>query len=776
MSRTLASPLARLLLAGASLFSAAAAIAQESTGTAAPAAPATATDSTQAAPTPATGGTGVQEIVVTAQRRSENVQRSSLAIQVVGGESLARQGVSQVKNLSALVPGLSIANGGNQTQTFIRGVGDFSSTGLGQSAVAISSDGIYIADEASVSPLFYDTARVEVLKGPQGTLYGRNASAGAINIISNRPTQQLGGYISGEFGDYDAQRLIGVLNLPLTDTLALRAAGQYVHRNGYLSDGSDDDKQKDGRLELLWKPDSRFSALIVGDIEHAGGHGAGAVLLPRQPGTGKFTGAVDPINNAALIAAADVPPVLVVTPGAGPNPTLATENALNHDSVRDNTQRNISAEFNYDLGFADLTFLPAYRTSNDYYFGYTSGFPFSDKETTRQQSYELRLSKNTDIVKAAAGLYYFDNNQTLQNASIISLLVPSLNTRLNTDLGTKSYAAFGQATVSLADAFRVVGGIRYTHEHKTIDGTRTLVGLTGDTISGYDGAANFNAVNFKAGVEYDLTRTSMAYANVSTGFKAGGFNTFESANGISNTFRPEKLTSYLAGVRNRFFDNRLQFNVEGFYWKYKNSQQSHLTYDPAGDLQFETLNAGRATLYGADVDIVLKPAQADTITLTGEYLHSRFDQFIYQIPTANYSAASIGCAASAASAAGFTNIDCSGKTLPRAPRFSGTASYQHDFDLAGGAVVTADADLNFATHRYLAVDYLPVENAPGYVRENASLTFTPASKRWSVTGFVRNISNKAVYVGGVEAALSPGIFYSNVDAPRTFGGRVNFNF
>jgi iron complex outermembrane recepter protein len=629
-----------------------------------------------------------------------------------------------------------------------------------------------------VGPHFYDIARIEVLKGPQGTLYGRNATAGAVNIVANQPTDELGGSVTAEIGNYDLQKYVGVFNLPISDTLWTRAAVQYVGRNGYLSDGTDDDQQKSGRLQMLWKPTGEFSALVTADYEHAGGYGGGAVLLPRQPGTGPFTGSIDATNNAALLAAADVPPFIVVTPGAGPNPTPANSTGLNRDSQRDNTQRNVSGEFNYDLGFANLTFLPALRTANNTYFGYTPGFPYGDRETVRQQSYELRLAKTTDFIKAVGGLYFFDDRQTIDQSATISVFVPPLHTKLDTDLGTKSYAGFGQATVSITDAARLIGGIRYTHEVKTIDGSRTQIPLgAASLVTPLDSSASFNSVNFRAGFEYDLTDWNMLYGTVSTGFKAGGFNTFQSQNGISDVYQPEKLTDYELGVRNRFLDNRLQFNAQAFYWQDKNSQQSHLTYDPTGSLQFETLNAASASIYGMDFDIVAKPWDAGTLTMVLEYLHTEFKDFVYDIPSANFAPASIGCATGpSAGNTGFTTIDCSGKPLPRAPNWSGTVSYQHTFDVYDGATLVTDVDLNFSSQRYLAVDYIGSELAPSYIRENATLTYNAPGNRWSVAVFGRNLSNRAVYLGGVQAALSPGIFYSTVDAPRTFGARLNVNF
>src|SRR5262249_30128084 len=150
---------------------------------------------------------------------------------------------------------------------------------------------------------------------------------------------------------------------------------------------------------------------------------------------------------------------------------------------------------------------------------------------------------------------------------------------------------------------------------------------------------------------------------------------------FSNVYRPEILYSYSLGTRNRFADHRVQLNVEAFYWDFKDSQQNHLAFDPIGALQFLTFNAASATIYGLDTSLTIKPAPAGTLTATLSYLRAGFDDFAYEIPAANFSPGTTGCAVGAGST-GFTRIDCSGQPLPRAPRWSGTAGYQHTFAIA----------------------------------------------------------------------------------------------
>lgn len=732
-----------------------------------------------AAPTTAIPGNSGQlrEIVVTAQRRRENVQKSSLAIQVVSAHELTRAGVATVKGLSAVVPGLQISFGGDETQAFINGVGDLSSTGLGQSSVAFYFDGVYMGDQATYGPQFYDLARVEVLKGPQGTLYGMDSSAGAVNIVTNMPTDKLSGNVTAEFGNYSLKHVTGAINVPLSNTLFVRGAFNYVSRSGYLSDKTDDDHQQSGRISMLWKPSDKFSALIVGDTERWNGYGDGQVLLPTQPGTTKFTGAVNAIDNAAILAAAGPLGPLLALPGSGIDPLPFAPNKLLMNSVRDNTQNNIMARFKYNFGFATLTFIPAYRSAKDYYFGYTPGFPFGDRESTHQQSYELRLSRTTKFMTGTVGVYYFDDGDLLSQFAVISPLIPPLDTQINAKLGTRSYAIFGQDTFHVTDKFRLIGGLRYTDERKTIKGTHIMSPFGIPPITSlYEGDTTFTSLNFRAGAEYYLTPANMLYVTASSGFKSGGFNTFQSAKGISNVYRPERITAYVAGMRNRFFSNRFQANLSGFYWKDKNSQQAHLTYDPNGNLQFETLNAASATIYGADIDLAARVTPVDTVNLTFELLHARFDKFVYDIPTANYAPASVACIVRPSTNPGFTSIDCSHEPLPRAPNWSGTASYAHLFRLGNDGDLRGRVSFSFEDFHYIAVDYIRAERDPANVRTNMDLTYIPENGHWSISAFVRNLTNQAVYMSSINTPAAPGFVYATVDAPRTFGVRLTASF
>ncbi len=243
----------------------------------------------------------IDEIIVTAQRREETLQKSSVSVQVVTGAALERAGVTQATDLNRIAPGVQIGTGGNATQIYIRGIGDFAVSALSNPAVAFNVDGVYVARPQGTNSEFYDVDRVEILKGPQGTLYGRNATGGAINVITRKPSLDgMDGRISVDLGNYDLKHVEGALNVPLSATVAIRGAFNIVDRTGYLSDGTDDDVRQAARVNLLWKPSDVFSALLSADYAHEGGHGPGYVMLPRPPGTGPWVSASSASANAIL--------------------------------------------------------------------------------------------------------------------------------------------------------------------------------------------------------------------------------------------------------------------------------------------------------------------------------------------------------------------------------------------------------------------------------------------------------------------------------------------
>ncbi len=720
-------------------------------------------------------GAVIQEIVVTAQRREETVQKSSVSIQVISGDGLERSGLTQATDLNRIAPGVQIGTGGNATQIYIRGIGDFAVSALSNPAVAFNVDGVYVARPQGTNGEFYDIERVEVLKGPQGTLYGRNATGGAINLITRAPSLDgLDGRASLELGNYALKHFEGSANVPLSDTVAMRAAVNVVDRNGYLSDGTDDDVRQAARVRLLWKPYDSLSVLLNADYGHEGGNGPGYAMLPRPPGSNPWDSASSAAANAILTT---TPPLgFLVPPVAG-------------DSFRSNRFWNVGAEINWNLGVANLTVLPAYRDARLAERNYPAGLRNTIPETTSHAfSTEARLSNSTDILKWVAGLYYFKEDQTSEQQIYEGLLQDNVN---HYSPDTRSYAGFGQATVSVTSGLRLIGGLRYTYEDQSLAGsihTNSPLNLPPGTplpflLESFGGEQHFSATTWKGGAEYDLTADNMLYATASTGFKAGGFNQTVEPMG---TYRPEKLRAYEFGSRNRFLGGRLQVNIEAFKWDDDDNQVAHVVFDPLGNVNLITQNAGQARIRGANIDLQARVTPADTVSLFAEYNDASYREFSYEsaysifgIPIFN--PASTGCRVGTPFpgtlfGTQLATVDCAGFQLPRTSKWTGQASYQHAFSLPDGATVVPQINAHFASAQWLAVDFVPTERVGSYALFDFDLTYAESGNRWAVTAFAHNVANRAAYSGGGEQAFVPQLVYATIMPPRTYGIRASYHF
>lgn len=719
------------------------------------------------------GDGAIAEIVVTAERREQSLQKAPLTIQVIGGEQLAASGITDASGLQRLATGVEVGSGGGNSQIFIRGVGGAAFSPLSSPGVAFNVDGVYVGRPNGVNGNFYDIARVEILKGPQGTLYGRNANGGSINLITNAP--RLGETsldLAGEYGNYDHLRVTGAVNLPVSETAAVRGAFNIVNRDGFLSDGANDDIQQSGRLRFKWQPDPDVTLLLNADYTHLGGKGGDYVYLPRRPGASHYEAQSEAAANAYMHS-------------FGPLGALSDD--VRPDSRQDSNLYNLSAQLDWTLGdFATLTLLPAYRNVHARYVTHFAG-RFTGDEKSEQTSFEARLGNSGPDLTWVVGGYYFDERAP---NSVNDIYVSDIlqNYHILYSPKTRAYAAFGQATVSLADSFRVIAGARYTHEKRSLTGSITNAATTPPALlENFGGRKAFNGFSYRVGVEYDVTPSNLLFLTYSTGYKAGGFSqTVEPL----NVFDPERLKSLEFGSKNRFLDNRLQINFGAFHWKYTDLQDQRVNIDPLGNVNFITFNSGDATFYGANIDIVARPSAADTISLSAEYAHSKYDRFFFQVPVPFYQPSAIGCPVSGPFAPGATLpyesrgssvnggplpvvvADCSGFQVARVPKWTGNVSYARRFDLAGGGAITVDGSLKFSSARWLSVDFIPAERDGAYATVDTNLTYTSADDRWSIGLFGRNLTKTVYYTGGIQTAFIGGLVAANIAPPRTYGIRL----
>ncbi|BAK66520.1 TonB-dependent receptor-like protein [Sphingobium sp. SYK-6] len=383
-------------------------------------------------PPPDLTGSVIQDIVVTASRRSTNIQRESRDVTAIDAEALTRKGVVDATSLSTLVPGLEVAQLGPQVQAFIRGVGDQTFTAANDPAVALNVDDFYYPKTFALSGQFFDLERVEVLKGPQGTLYGRNASAGVINLITAKPKFDSSGYIELEYGNYDSKRLTAAITGPVSDTLAIRFAGQRVDRDGYLSDGYNDDKSVATRTQLLWRPGPDTSALLSASYVYNDARGDAAVLVPRIS-SNPWAGPTDP-DTLAVIAA--------VSPGNANQPK--------QDGYQYIRTYTVTGRIEHDFPWATLTILPSLIHSRLRNLSYSVPvIPIYTDTASRQKSIEIRLSSREESrVKWVIGALASDERVQDQ---VQSNQVTFISATFRPKLTDKTWAVFGEMNARLND-------------------------------------------------------------------------------------------------------------------------------------------------------------------------------------------------------------------------------------------------------------------------------------------------------------------------------------
>ncbi len=768
------------------------------------------TDAPAAAGAASDASAGLQEVVVTAQRRVESSQRAAIAISTVAGSAIEEADITRPGGLTALVPAVQIADDtGPYSIFYLRGVGSFAANALSDSAVAFNFDNVYIGRPSSTAGFFYDLERVEVVKGPQGTLYGRNATGGAINVISKQPAlQSWEADATLEYGNYSYFRADGVLNVPLGESTALRAAVFHVQHNGYLNDGTDDEDDTGGRLSFRYAPANDLDILLVGDYFKQQGLGVGSTVSGMiAPLPGPTFG----LNDRFGLFSPEVGSFLVTQPNVLNGRTFAP---FPNQDGQNNDFWGISSTINWITPIGTVTVIPAYRDSQIDYMSFAPGFQLREIGDDKQTSFEARLSSDDrHPIRYLLGVYYYDEPNHVPNFDVNQQADTSFQT-IDTD--TVSRAVFARLTYAFTPAVRITGGIRYTRENKDFAGTLSAnnricafgflgcptaalfpyTSFTAEPPSAFgpfgpvldpDGtfttlstinktganeqSASYSRVTWHGGADWDVTDHNLLYASVETGFKAGGFF-FSSDNGY---YKPETIRAYTVGSKNRFLDNKLQLNLELYYWKYTDQQISHLGLDSQNIIIFPTENVGAATFKGAELEVQAKPWLTTLLSADFQYNDGVYDSFVYHTPNSNNGAGNgTGCPNIGPPTITYT-VNCSGMRPPYAPLWTIAASVQHTIPLANGASLVGNARVHYQSDTLTGLDFLPVEVQPGYALVDFELTYSAPSDRYFVTGYVHNAFDETAlsFTYPVPLAL---FAVSALQPPRTYGARVGVHF
>lgn len=701
-----------------------------------------------------------QEIVVTARRRSEPVQNAPIAITAIGAETLDRAQVRSLQDVQILAPALNLTGRSSaRPQQYLRGIGTDQFTNAADPAIGIFIDDVYVARASSVLTALADIERIEVLRGPQGTLYGRNTTGGAIRILTSEPTDGRRAVFEFGLGSFNEVLARATISGPVSgETLKARATA-FVRRNdGYLVNtrtgargGDDNTVLGQGRID--WEPAANlfFSLGVLHTDTDAGGEYA------------QNTG---------------VRPVLI-SPRA-PNATISNDpfrGAFDVDSFIDRSTTQLSGKAVLDLGGAELTSITAWRRTRA-----LEGFDqdASNLDIWRQDSderstafsQEMRLASEDEgrlslggRLNWLLGAFYFKENSnrftttTFGPDSVSVLLartrglIPGTSYAATTDfdIETESIAVFGSATMEIISGLDLTVGGRWTQDEKTA----SFVGITPApgippapaSFALADQRARFSSFDPRLALDWQVTNDILAFASWSTGFRSGGFQALPSSADIARiAYRPESLDAWEAGLKTSWFDRRLIANVTAFRYRYDDLQVQSIRDLGGGVLQSFVDNAARAALDGFELETRVRPNRNVDVGISYAYLDARYLDFRNPpLP-------------------GLT-----GSRLPRAPEHQLRGDLNLTFDVSDRVEIIARADASYFSSQFLALGagQIPNTTQGGYTLVNGSLTLAIDDSPLALTVFVRNLTDER-YLGAVNFfGGPPAVQYWA--PPRTFG-------
>lgn len=695
------------------------------------------------------------DIVVTATRTETLASETPIALTAIGGEGLRDAGITNPTQLADVVPNLSIDRA-NGLQITIRGVTSTDGTEKGDPSAAFLLDGIYIARPQAQEVSFFDIERIEVLRGPQGTLFGRNTTAGVVQIISARPVDRFAASVDASYGNFDAIRATAMVNVPVASGIALRGAVNYDRRDSYVIQSPTSpytlDPAKDnlsGRLSALFEFSPDIDLLIRGDYSQIKGRPANSVRL-----TNFFERPFVPAGR----------PQYIDLGSKRQRMRLHNDGML---SYRDNETWGISAELNWGMGPVTMTYLGSYRELTRHEggpqdFGLPTAFAGVFDGDYWQNSQELRFAFDNDgRFTGQAGAYYFKEKSGIAAFILNPPFIPgALAYGFPQDPTiAESQAVFGQFSYELIPDLKLTGGVRYSHDLKSRVGQTVIIFPDPvGTIPTQQNVARrkFSKVTWRAGLDYDLDDT-LLYATVSTGYKAGGFNDgCEAGTGAGCVlpadvlyYDPETLTAYEAGIKTRFADGAIRLNAALFHYDYKGLQLSFQSNICGGPCQVTT-NAAAAKIDGIEVEVHIQPHVGHRIDLGINYLDARYDRFM---PA--------------------PGIDFADRGLDRAPKLSASAGYNYTHELANGGRIEANAHIRLSDS-YTLTDYaVPVQfRQPSFHKTDLALTYTAPDDRFYVQAYAKNLENE-ITLSSLSAQTGTSASFAD---PRTYGLRAGVKF
>lgn len=746
----------------------------------------------------------MEEIIVTAEKRAASLQDTPVAVTAFSQQGLDRQQVTDLRSIVSLVPGLQIGQSSNQAavDVAIRGIVSTNRSEVGDPAVAFHVDGVYSPRPQGATALLYDVERVEVLRGPQGTLFGRNANAGVVNVVTAKPDpSDQSGSIDLTAGNYDLFRMKGHLNLPITDNLAIRAAGYMEQREGFIdfapgsqvppgADKYDNSDRYSARISALWTPMENLSLHLAG--ERFSDQGAGTVPVNVDPIPGHdlrsaiidSPGILDQVNDSIRFRA-DYEP----TDWVGLSYLFGYAH-MTRENVNDN-----------DVGYAlhpSLRALPNPPVTPS--FGEERRF---QRGVFDSFQHELQLkSIDAEVVDWLIGAFYYEEENDIRfdidffddAGSVPGALDPNdrrdAQTFIQPDRDLSSYAFFTQNTWHVTQEWRLTGGLRYTRDRKKDTGGRNyvcnqnnstpaqgginVIGIPTSEIPNLcvvtarnDADKKWSKLTWMARIEHDLNPDVLLYAMANTGFKSG---VIQDGGSFAD---PETVTNYEVGAKFTLLDGAMTLNNVAFYSDYSDILRARTVIGDNGIQQLVTENATKATIYGIESEASWQITDSDRLQVAAAYLNAEYDEFL-TVDTNIFTPGNPN---------GVTNLE--GNKLPFAPEFSITAVYEHYFTLPNGGQIVPRIQSKYQTAMYLTDFNRPSDRQDDYTRTDLSLRYE-SPEDWTVEVFVLNVEDEDVKnnvdIRGQQPASTgavpgfPGVARAFYDAPRTWGVRAAYRF
>ena len=658
----------------------------------------------------------LQDIVVTARKTTENLQKAPASIVAVSGAELVSRGAVDLQSLEKFLPSANLRRQGPVTEVFIRGIGTRIDLPNFANASAFVYNGLVIQRYGTFG-LLYDLDSVQSIAGPQGTLYGGSGAGGAINLFSARPHNDFSGYAEVEGGDYGTFEGTVAQNIAVASNLSLRGAFQYNRRDAYYSDDINSQKNYSGRLSALYKPIDDVTINMF--YNHGRDSGRPIVTLVTVP-------FLDPDH-----------PYQLPSVGAAGNPINGRY------TYQDNRNDIVGANVEIHAGANTFTYIPGYVNFVANYLTYTAnaGNMLQVYDRERQHSEELRWNRQFGALQLTAGFFYLRNltdfNDALHKFVSPTLFVPIPLNRTNQV--NDSVAGYAQGIYSLTDKLRLTAGGRFSRDKIDAAGA----GSGGVPIDYHHSHGHWD---YKVGLDYDLARSVLIYGVVQTSYIPFGYNPDVAPR---PTVPESRLFALSGGFKSRFLDNRLELNVEGFSYDYKNFQA--VAFVAATGLS-TVLNADKAKIYGADISLRASITPTTKLDAGVVLEHARYTDF-----------AGLG-------------YNYSGNRMIYAPSVNIVGGIGQDILLGVHGKLNARVDNHYSGSYFGNFNNFPNSKQGAFVKTDVALTYSPPNERWSVQGFVRNLENKAVFTTLSPGATPAATGTAGLEAPRTFGAQVRITW